>query len=94
MVFKHYDNDRDGYISQAEFRQISGNFPFIDPFGAIDLDRDGQISREELRTYFVKANNDSVDFRLGFKHNFHETTFLTPTTCGHCGRLLWGLIRQ
>ncbi|VDM84007.1 unnamed protein product [Strongylus vulgaris] len=100
-VFKHYDNDRDGYISQAEFRQISGNFPFIDPFGAIDLDRclsllfrDGQISREELRTYFVKANNDSVDFRLGFKHNFHETTFLTPTTCGHCGRLLWGLIRQ
>ncbi|CAJ0590547.1 unnamed protein product [Cylicocyclus nassatus] len=93
-VFKHYDHDRDGYISQAEFRQISGNFPFIDPFGAIDLDRDGQISREELRTYFVKANNDSVDFRLGFKHNFHETTFLTPTTCGHCGRLLWGLIRQ
>ncbi|VDL81496.1 unnamed protein product [Nippostrongylus brasiliensis] len=93
-VFKHYDHDRDGYISQAEFRQISGNFPFIDPFGAIDLDRDGQISREELKTYFVKANNDSVDFRLGFKHNFHETTFLTPTSCGHCGRLLWGLIRQ
>lgn len=39
QVFKHYDHDRDGYISQAEFRQISGNFPFIDPFGAIDLDR-------------------------------------------------------
>ncbi|KAK5968937.1 hypothetical protein GCK32_012884 [Trichostrongylus colubriformis] len=38
-VFKHYDHDRDGYISQAEFRQISGNFPFIDPFGTIDLDR-------------------------------------------------------
>ncbi|VDP08466.1 unnamed protein product [Heligmosomoides polygyrus] len=93
-VFKHYDHDRDGYISQAEFRQISGNFPFIDPFGTIDLDRDGQISREELKTYFVKANNDSVDFRLGFKHNFHETTFLTPTSCSHCGRLLWGLIRQ
>ncbi|KJH47063.1 RasGEF domain protein [Dictyocaulus viviparus] len=38
-VFKHYDSDRDGYISQDEFRQISGNFPFIDPFGTIDLDR-------------------------------------------------------
>ncbi|XGW01911.1 hypothetical protein V3C99_014192 [Haemonchus contortus] len=93
-VFKHYDHDRDGYISQAEFRQISGNFPFIDPFGTIDLDRDGQISHEELKAYFVKANNTSVDFRLGFKHNFHETTFLAPTSCGHCGRLLWGLIRQ
>ncbi|VDL86387.1 unnamed protein product [Nippostrongylus brasiliensis] len=44
-VFKHYDHDRDGYISQAEFRQISGNFPFIDPFGAIDLDRRGSRSR-------------------------------------------------
>ncbi|VDM60848.1 unnamed protein product [Angiostrongylus costaricensis] len=93
-VFKHYDHDRDGYISEAEFRQISGNFPFIDPFGTIDLDRDGQISKEELKTYFVKTNNDSVDFRLGFKHNFHETTFLTPTSCSHCNRLLWGLIRQ
>ncbi|KJH47064.1 phorbol esters/diacylglycerol binding domain protein, partial [Dictyocaulus viviparus] len=55
---------------------------------------DGQISKEELKTYFVKANNDSVNFRLGFKHNFRETTFLTPTSCSHCGRLLWGLIRQ
>uniref|UniRef100_A0A1I7XNA5 Phorbol-ester/DAG-type domain-containing protein n=1 Tax=Heterorhabditis bacteriophora TaxID=37862 RepID=A0A1I7XNA5_HETBA len=94
MVFKHYDHDRDGYISQAEFRQISGNFPFIDPFGTIDLDRDGQISKEELKAYFVKANKDSIDFRKGFKHNFHETTFLTPTTCIHCGKVLWGLIRQ
>ncbi|CAI4223592.1 unnamed protein product [Auanema sp. JU1783] len=93
-VFKHYDHDRDGYISQAEFRQISGNFPFIEPFGTIDLDRDGQISKEELKAYFIKANKDSMAFRSGFKHDFYETTFLTPTTCGHCGKLLWGLIRQ
>ena len=106
-MFKHYDHDRDGYISRAEFCQISGNFPFIDPFSNIDLDRhnhifsfilcsfrDGQISKEELKTYFVKANNDLVAFRMGFKHDFHETTFLTPTSCSHCGKLLWGLIRQ
>ncbi|CAJ0582477.1 unnamed protein product, partial [Mesorhabditis spiculigera] len=37
-VFKHYDHDKDGYISQAEFRQIAGNFPFIEPFGEIDMD--------------------------------------------------------
>lgn len=38
-VFKHYDNDRDGYISKAEFELIAGNFPFIDPFVMIDADR-------------------------------------------------------
>ena len=40
-VFKHYDHDRDGYISQVEFRQIAGNFPFIESFGTIDVDRYG-----------------------------------------------------
>lgn len=38
-VFKHYDHDRDGYISKAEFELIAGNFPFIDPFVTIDADR-------------------------------------------------------
>uniref|UniRef100_A0A914YKH7 EF-hand domain-containing protein n=1 Tax=Panagrolaimus superbus TaxID=310955 RepID=A0A914YKH7_9BILA len=38
-VFKHYDHDRDSYISKAEFEQIAGNFPFIDTFVAIDADR-------------------------------------------------------
>lgn len=38
-VFKHYDHDKDGYISQTEFHQIAGNFPFIAPFGMIDVDR-------------------------------------------------------
>ncbi|PAV59833.1 hypothetical protein WR25_09956 [Diploscapter pachys] len=93
-VFKHYDHDRDGYISQVEFRQIAGNFPFIESFGTIDVDRDGKISREEMEKYFINANKDSMEFRKGFKHDFHLTTFLTPTTCGHCGRLLWGLLRQ
>ncbi|VDM40634.1 unnamed protein product [Toxocara canis] len=93
-VFKHYDHDKDGCISRVEFQQIAGNFPFIDPFGSIDIDRDGQISKSEMKAYFVEVNKRSMEFRRGFKHNFHETTFLTPTSCAHCGRLLWGLIRQ
>ncbi|CAI5452516.1 unnamed protein product [Caenorhabditis angaria] len=93
-VFKHYDHDRDGFISQDEFLQISGNFPFIESFINIDVDRDGQISKEELKTYFMAANKDSKDLRRGFKHNFHETTFITPTTCSHCNKVLWGFIRQ
>uniref|UniRef100_A0A0M3HXV6 Ras guanyl-releasing protein 3 n=1 Tax=Ascaris lumbricoides TaxID=6252 RepID=A0A0M3HXV6_ASCLU len=93
-VFKHYDHDKDGCISRLEFQQIAGNFPFIDPFGAIDTDRDGQISKSEMKAYFIEVNKRSMEFRRGFKHNFHETTFLAPTSCAHCGKLLWGLIRQ
>lgn len=38
-VFKHYDHDRDAYISRSEFEQIVGNFPFLDSFFTIDLNR-------------------------------------------------------
>lgn len=38
-VFKHYDRDRDAYISREEFEQIASNFPFIDSFVNIDADR-------------------------------------------------------
>jgi hypothetical protein len=92
-VFGSLFSDK-SYISKAEFEQIAGNFPFIDPFVAIDADRDGQISKHEMKTYFINLNKQSTDFRRGFKHNFHETTFLTPTLCAHCNKLLWGLIRQ
>uniref|UniRef100_A0A914QMX5 Phorbol-ester/DAG-type domain-containing protein n=1 Tax=Panagrolaimus davidi TaxID=227884 RepID=A0A914QMX5_9BILA len=47
-----------------------------------------------MKTYFMNLNKQSNEFRRGFKHNFHETTFLTPTLCVHCNKLLWGLIRQ
>uniref|UniRef100_A0AC34QJI2 Uncharacterized protein n=1 Tax=Panagrolaimus sp. JU765 TaxID=591449 RepID=A0AC34QJI2_9BILA len=93
-VFKHYDHDKDSYISKAEFEQIAGNFPFIDPFVTIDADRDGQISKSEMTAYFINMNKQSLEFRKEFKHNFHETTFLTPAICAHCNKLLWGLIRQ
>ena len=38
-VFKNYDNDRDGFISHAEFEAIAGNFPFIDSFCVLDADQ-------------------------------------------------------
>jgi RAS guanyl-releasing protein 3 len=38
-VFKNYDHDRDGFISQEEFEAIAGNFPFIDSFCVLDADQ-------------------------------------------------------
>lgn len=38
-VFRIYDIDKDGYISNKEFDSIATNFPFIDTFGAIDVNR-------------------------------------------------------
>ena len=38
-VFKIYDHDKDGYISQPEFELIAGNFPFIDSFCVLDADQ-------------------------------------------------------
>ncbi|CAJ0581909.1 unnamed protein product, partial [Mesorhabditis spiculigera] len=55
---------------------------------------DNKISRLELGEYFVKINQQSTALRRGFKHDFRETTFLTPTTCSHCTKLLWGFLRQ
>lgn len=38
-VFKNYDHDRDGFISQLEFSEIAQNFPFIDTFAVLDADK-------------------------------------------------------
>uniref|UniRef100_A0A0N5AX18 Phorbol-ester/DAG-type domain-containing protein n=1 Tax=Syphacia muris TaxID=451379 RepID=A0A0N5AX18_9BILA len=89
-VFKHYDHNKDGFISQSEFQQIAGNFPFIAPFGTIDTDRDGQITKDEMKSYFITVNKQSMEFRRGFKHNFVEASFISPTSCGHCEKILWG----
>lgn len=57
-VFKHYDHDRDGLISQLEFQQIATNFPFIAPFGTIDVDKLGFMYLQISKKYnSIKAKN-------------------------------------
>ncbi|CEF63480.1 Guanine-nucleotide dissociation stimulator CDC25 domain and EF-hand domain and Protein kinase C-like, phorbol ester/diacylglycerol binding domain and EF-hand domain pair and Diacylglycerol/phorbol-ester binding domain and Ras guanine nucleotide exchange factor, domain-containing protein [Strongyloides ratti] len=79
-VFKHYDHDKDSSISAEEFQEIA--------------DGNGRISKTELFNYFMDFNSKSIKLRIEFRHNFHETTFLTPTICANCNKVLWGLIRQ
>lgn len=42
-----------------------------------------------MKTYFLKLNKQSTEFRSGFQHNFQETTFLTPSICGHCKKMVY-----
>ncbi|VDK89549.1 unnamed protein product, partial [Litomosoides sigmodontis] len=48
-VFKNYDHNKDGSISQSEFQQISTNFPFIASFGTIDTDNPVNMRSDEIR---------------------------------------------
>lgn len=82
VVFKNYDYDHDGFISQEEFDEISQSFPFIITFAVLDTDKNGMISREEMKNYFLKVNYHAL--KTEFKHNFDETTFMKPTFCAHC----------
>lgn len=38
-VFRNYDHDHDGYISQEDFGSIAANFPFLDSFCVLDKDQ-------------------------------------------------------
>ncbi|XP_063804108.1 RAS guanyl-releasing protein 1 isoform X2 [Pseudophryne corroboree] len=91
-VFKNYDLDQDGYISQDEFEKIATSFPFS--FCVMDKDREGQISRQEITAYFMRASSICSKLGLGFLHNFQETTYLRPTFCDNCAGFLWGVIKQ
>ncbi|XP_065756280.1 RAS guanyl-releasing protein 1 isoform X2 [Phocoena phocoena] len=91
-VFKNYDHDQDGYISQEEFEKIAASFPFS--FCVMDKDREGLISREEITAYFMRASSIYSKLGLGFPHNFQETTYLKPTFCDNCAGFLWGVIKQ
>ncbi|XP_023383471.1 RAS guanyl-releasing protein 1 [Pteropus vampyrus] len=91
-VFKNYDHDQDGYISQEEFEKIAASFPFS--FCVMDKDREGLISRDEITAYFMRASSIYSKLGLGFPHNFQETTYLKPTFCDNCAGFLWGVIKQ
>ncbi|XP_038124010.1 ras guanyl-releasing protein 3 isoform X2 [Cyprinodon tularosa] len=94
-VFRNYDHDHDGYISQEDFESIAANFPFLESFCVLDKDQDGLISKDEMIAYFLRAN-PLLQCKMGpgFIHNFQEMTYLKPTFCEHCAGFLWGIIKQ
>ncbi|XP_015274531.1 PREDICTED: RAS guanyl-releasing protein 4-like [Gekko japonicus] len=91
-VFKNYDPEQRGYISQEDFETISTSFPFS--FYGLERDREGPWSREELMEYFMRACAIFSKLGLGFLHNFHETTFKKPTFCDSCSGFIWGVSKQ
>ncbi|XP_053567842.1 ras guanyl-releasing protein 3 [Bombina bombina] len=94
-VFRNYDHDHDGYISQEDFESIAANFPFLDSFCVLDKDQDGLISKDEMMAYFLRAKSQfHCKMGPGFVHNFTEMTYLKPTFCEHCAGFLWGIIKQ
>ncbi|XP_076816522.1 RAS guanyl-releasing protein 2-like [Clavelina lepadiformis] len=94
-VFKAYDQNSDGFISEAEFESFIKNFPGLDSFAIVDMDRDGKISMQEMVDYFLKISSTRRnEVCQSFKHDFSETNYFHPTFCEECGRLLWGLMKQ
>ncbi|CAN9502214.1 unnamed protein product [Ophioblennius macclurei] len=91
-VFKNYDHDENGFISQEEFEKIAASFPFS--FCVMDKEKEGHVSREEITAYFMRASVICSKLGLGFVHNFQETTYMKPTFCDNCSGFLWGVIKQ
>uniref|UniRef100_A0A8C9XRF2 RAS guanyl releasing protein 3 (calcium and DAG-regulated) n=1 Tax=Sander lucioperca TaxID=283035 RepID=A0A8C9XRF2_SANLU len=89
-VFRNYDHDHDGYISQEDFESIAANFPFLDSFCVLDKDQDGLISKDEMMAYFLRANPLlKCKMGPGFIHSFQEMTYLKPTFCEHCAGFVY-----
>ncbi|XP_069008163.1 RAS guanyl-releasing protein 1-like [Embiotoca jacksoni] len=91
-VFKNYDHDENGFISQEDFEKIAASFPFS--FCVMDKEKEGLVSREQITAYFMRASVICSKLGLGFVHNFQETTYMKPTFCDNCSGFLWGVIKQ
>ncbi|XP_071781376.2 RAS guanyl-releasing protein 1-like [Centroberyx gerrardi] len=91
-VFKNYDHDENGFISQEDFEKIAASFPFS--FCVMDKEKEGLINREEITAYFMRASVICSKLGLGFVHNFQEATYMKPTFCDNCSGFLWGVIKQ
>ncbi|KAJ8266117.1 hypothetical protein GJAV_G00126120 [Gymnothorax javanicus] len=92
-VFRNFDTDGDGYISQEEFEGIRNNFPYLSKFGDVDKNQDGQISREEMIDYFTKASS-LLNCKMGFIHTFVESNNVKPSFCQHCTGIIWGFYKR
>ncbi|XP_073461166.1 RAS guanyl-releasing protein 2 isoform X3 [Aquarana catesbeiana] len=92
-VFRLFDEDGDGHISQEEFQAVRSNFPYLCAFDEIDQNQDGKISKQEMMSYFLRASS-VLDCKMGFIHNFSEKTFLRPVSCQHCGNLILGIYKK
>ncbi|XP_062392708.1 RAS guanyl-releasing protein 2 [Sardina pilchardus] len=92
-VFKNFDTDGDGHISQEEFESIKHNFPFLNKFDDVDKNEDGMISPEEMIEYFNKAISQ-LSGKMGFVHTFVEVHSIKPTRCDHCSGVIWGPYKQ
>ncbi|KAK1787384.1 hypothetical protein P4O66_002878 [Electrophorus voltai] len=82
-VFKNFDTDGDGYVSQREFETIRNNFPYLSKFDELDQNQDGKISREEMIEYFTKTSS-VLNYKMGFVHTFAAMSCIKPTVCQHC----------
>uniref|UniRef100_A0A5F8HJZ7 RAS guanyl releasing protein 4 n=1 Tax=Monodelphis domestica TaxID=13616 RepID=A0A5F8HJZ7_MONDO len=99
-VFKNYDPEGHGTISQEDFERLSSSFPFachgwiLIPVGVPEEGGKGVGDREELTAYLLRASAICAKLGLSFLHPFHEVTFKKPTFCGSCSGFLWGVIKQ
>ncbi|XP_026544239.1 RAS guanyl-releasing protein 4 [Notechis scutatus] len=91
-VFKNYDPDQRGCISQEDFETISMSFPFS--FYGLEREREGTCNRDDLSEYFMRACAIFSKLGLMVLHDFQEVTFKKPTFCDHCGGFLWGVSKQ
>ncbi|XP_051018752.1 RAS guanyl-releasing protein 4 [Acomys russatus] len=94
-VFRNYDPEGRGTISQEDFERLSGNFPFA-CHGLHPPPRhgSGSFSREELTEYLLRASAICSKLGLAFLHTFHEVTFRKPAFCHSCSGFLWGVTKQ
>ncbi|XP_055992056.1 RAS guanyl-releasing protein 4 [Sorex fumeus] len=94
-VFKNYDPEGRGTITQDDFHRLSGSFPFA-CHGLHPPPRQGSgsFSREELTEYLLRASAICSKLGLASLHCFHGVTFRKPTFCDSCSGFLWGVTKQ
>ncbi|XP_010631120.1 RAS guanyl-releasing protein 4 isoform X1 [Fukomys damarensis] len=94
-VFKNYDPEGRGTISQEDFERLSGNFPFA-CCGLHPPPRpeSGSFSREELTEYLLRATVICSKLDPAFLHTFQEATFRKPAFCHSCSGFLWGVSKH